>query len=151
MPTRLDPTCPDCGEQPTATGDYCTACAEGRKIEFIPELSDRATAYLARARARGLDPAHGGAAAVKRGNANQRRQREIQEWESANDRPAPEVFSSEIMPGLSAVTAGQMARATGLSRPYCSMIKRGEYVPHAKHWKALANIVDNPPTGPFRE
>ncbi len=140
-PTQLEQACLDCGEPPTRSGDYCTDCAERRKIDFIPELSDRATAYLARARAQGNDPAHGGIAATKRGTANKRRQREIKEWELVNERPSPEVFAREILPGLRAVTAGEMARATGLSRPYCSMIKRGGYVPHPKHWEALAQLV----------
>ncbi len=139
-PTRLEQECLDCGQPPTPTGDYCTDCAERRKIDFIPELSDRATAYLAQARTEGNDPAHGGAAAIKRGAANKRRQREIQHWESVNERPPPETFNREILAGLHAVSAGDMSRATGLSRPYCSLIKRGGYVPHPKHWDVLAQL-----------
>lgn len=33
----------------------------------------------------------------------------------------PETFNHEILPRLSTATAGDMARVTGLSRPYCSM------------------------------
>lgn len=139
-PTELERACLDCGEQSTRTGDYCASCAERRKLDFIPELSARATAYLARARERGHDPAHGGIAAARRGKVNRQRQQEIREWESINERPSPETFNLEILPGLSAVTAGEMARATGLSRPYCSMIKRGAYVPHPKHWDVLGRL-----------
>ncbi len=42
---------------------------------------------------------------------------------------------------LESVTAGELARATGLSRPYCSMIKRGAYIPHPKHWEAFRRLV----------
>lgn len=139
--TRLEQACLNCGEPATPNGDYCADCSEHRKIDFIPELSARATEYLARARATGNDPAHGGTAATKRGRANKRRQQEIQQWESVNDRPPPDAFVRTILPGLSAVTAGEMARATGLSRPYCSMIKRGAYVPHAKHWDVLSQLL----------
>jgi hypothetical protein len=114
-------------------------------LSVIPELSQRATAYLALARAEDNDPAHGGTAAAKRGEANRRRQQEIQEWESTNERPAADVFGREILPGLSIVTAGEMARATGLSRPYCSMIKRGAYAPHPKHWDALRRLPTSSP------
>ena len=144
--TELRRTCPTCGDPPTTTGIYCLACAEGSKLDWIPELSDLATEHLATARLNGNDPAHGGTAAAKRGEANKRRQQEIQEWESVSERPPPEVFTLDILPRLSAVTAGEMARATGLSRPYCSMIKRGAYVPHPKHWEALATLVT---TGPL--
>jgi len=138
---RLDQSCLDCGGQPTATGDYCDDCSERRKIEFVPELSERATAYLARARAEGRDPAHGGSAAKKRGAKNRQRQHDAQEWDRENERPDPAIFTSEILPALRGVTAGEMARATGLSRPYCSMIKRGAYVPHPKHWDAFAELA----------
>ena len=138
----LDQTCLDCGDPPTATGNYCSDCSERRKIEFVPELSQRATAYLERARAEGRDPAHGGTAANKRGTKNRQRQHDAQVWDRDNERPDPVTFTSEILPILQGVTAGEMAGATGLSRPYCSMIKRGAYVPHPRHWSALATLID---------
>ncbi len=138
---RLVQGCLDCGNPPTPTGDYCTDCAERRKIEFIPELSERAIAYLARARAEGRDPAHGGTAARKRGAKNRQRQRDAQAWDRDNERPDPATFTSEILPTLQGFTAGEIARATGLSRPYCSMIKRGGYVPHPKHWETIARLA----------
>ncbi len=140
---RLDQTCMDCGDQPTATGHYCAECSERRKIEFVPELSERATAYLARARAEGRDPAHGGPAAKKRGMKNRQRQYEAQAWDRNNERPDPAIFTSEILPLLRDFTAGEMARATGLSRPYCSMIKRGDYVPHPRHWSTLRTLASD--------
>jgi hypothetical protein len=32
-------------------------------------------------------------------------------------------------------------RATGLSRTYCGMIRRGVRVPHQRHWEALRELV----------
>ncbi len=138
--TELRRTCPTCGDTPTRTGIYCLPCAEGSKLDRIPELSDLATEHLATARLNGNDPAHGGEAAAKRGETNRRRQAEIREWEQSNERPSPDVFEREILPNLEAVTAGQMARVTGLSHPYCSMIERGGYVPHPKHWDAIRGL-----------
>ena len=138
---RLDQTCLDCGDQPTATGDYCVECSERRKIEFVPELSERATAYLARAREEGRDPAHGGTAALKRGAKNGQRQHDAPEWDRNNERPDPTTFTSKILPTLQGLTAGELARATGLSRSYCSMIKRGAYVPYPKHWDTLLALA----------
>ena len=140
----LQPRCPTCGARPTKTGIYCRECADDAINAWLPELSGLAAEHLAAARAAGRDPAHGGAPAGKRGAANRRRQVEIREWEAANERPSPEIFNREILPGLRAVTAGEMARATGLSRPYCSMIKRGAYTPHPRHWNTLRRLADDP-------
>jgi hypothetical protein len=48
----------------------------------------------------------------------------------------------EILPGLRAVTIMQIVRATGFSRHYASLVRRGMYVPHPAHCKALSNLVD---------
>ena len=56
--------------------------------------------------------------------------------------PQPEEFTRMILPGLAAVSVRAMAAATGLSHPYCSMIKRGIYVPHPRHWGALRSLMD---------
>ena len=120
---------------------YCRACADDAISAWLSKLSDVATEHLARARAAGRDPAHGGDAASKRGQANRQHQREIGEWKAANERSTPAILTREILAGLQAVTAGQMAKTTGLSRPYCSMIKRGAYVPHPKHWSAFSDLI----------
>ncbi len=46
-----------------------------------------------------------------------------------------------ILPGIVQVTAGKMAQATGLSRPYCSMMRHGADVPHPRHWPALERLA----------
>ncbi len=32
-------------------------------------------------------------------------------------------------------------QATGLSRTYCGMIRRGVRIPHPRHWEALRELV----------
>jgi hypothetical protein len=34
-----------------------------------------------------------------------------------------------------------MPSATGLSRTYCGMIRRGVRIPHLQHWEALRELV----------
>ncbi len=34
-----------------------------------------------------------------------------------------------------------MAEATGLTCAYCSMIRRGLYVPHPRHWGVLRELT----------
>jgi len=52
----------------------------------------------------------------------------------------PDTFAEEIQPRLETVSVAAMMRATGLSRPYCTMIRRGGYVPHPRHWGVLAGL-----------
>ena len=34
-----------------------------------------------------------------------------------------------------------MAQVTGVSEQYCSLIRRGKYVPHCRHLAALARLL----------
>ena len=36
----------------------------------------------------------------------------------------------------------RLAKATGLSISYCALIRRGERVPHPRHWRALNEAVE---------
>ena len=53
----------------------------------------------------------------------------------------PESFAKEIGPRLAMASRAAMMKATGLSRPYCSMIRRGVRVPHPRHWGALRGLA----------
>jgi hypothetical protein len=101
----------------------------------------QAVTTLAAARAEGRDPAHGGEAAAKRGATNARQLRESFEWDQQNERPDPAVFKTEILPGIQAIPLRQMTKATGLSEPYCSLIRRGQRTPHPRHWEALRTLA----------
>ena len=60
------------------------------------------------------------------------------EWETEHPKALdPDFFAREIRPQLADVTLAAIVRATGLSQPYCAMIRRGERVPHPRHWEAL--------------
>jgi len=37
----------------------------------------------------------------------------------------------------------RLARATGLSRTYCLDVRRGNYVPHPRHWEAFRTLILN--------
>ncbi len=88
------------------------------------------------------DPAHGGRAAHRRGQRQRNHQGAIRAWDEQHVEPIdPDVFRREILPGLAGVSLADMVRATGLSQPYCAMIRRGERVPHARHWGVLRGLV----------
>jgi hypothetical protein len=46
-------------------------------------------------------------------------------------------FSRELLPALDHVSVATLAKATSLSKTYCSFIKRGLRVPHPRHWATL--------------
>jgi hypothetical protein len=62
----------------------------------------------------------------------------VRDWKG--ERPDPEVFRSEILPGLRRVPIADLMAATGLSDHDSSLIRLGKRVPHAWHWEALRGL-----------
>ena len=112
-------------------------------MEAVAGAQVAANERLALLRAGGSDPAHGGMAGRRRGARVSEQLRTSFEFDRVNGgAPRPETFTREILPGLMAISTRAMASATGLSHPYCSMIKRGVYVPAARQWAALRELAD---------
>lgn len=135
------PACLLCGEVLHSSGRlYCDDCLPGINAKSLVALRTAGQAALAKLRSEGRDPAHAGAAARKRMASLDRRRHEAEEWERTNLRPDPAEFTRNILPRLKGVPIGRMARATGLSIRYCSLIRQGQYVPHPRHWSALKTL-----------
>ena len=133
---ELPNTCRDCGEPlPDRRRRYCDECRERRFREQAQRGRKSAAAVLALLRSEKRDPAHGGKAAEARGRKNADHQAAVRAWEG--ERPDPEVFRSEILPGLRYARIAELVAATGLSEHYCSLIRLGKKIPHARHWEAL--------------
>lgn len=65
-------------------------------------------------------------------------------WEAESGSTTdPEVFRRKILPQLQGMTLGMMAKTTGLSEQYCSLIRRGLKMPHPRRWEALASVIAN--------
>jgi hypothetical protein len=94
---------------------------------------------LAQLRSEQRDPAHGGRAAQLRGRKNADHQAAVRNWQG--ERPDPDVFRTEILPGLRRVPIGELVVATGLSKHYCSLIRLGKRTPHPRNWDALRGVV----------
>lgn len=136
-----DATCPSCGGPlPDKDRAVCDGCLPTRRLETAADLGTAGHAALARLRAEGRDPMHRPEAREKVGSANAKRQREVSEWDRTHARPDPEVFRREILPHLREVPLTKLVQVTGLSKQYCSHIRRGRFVPHARHWEALRRI-----------
>jgi hypothetical protein len=56
-------------------------------------------------------------------------------------RPDPAVFAASTLSGLPTTPIGKTVAATRLPRRYCSLIRLGKRLPHARHWTALEVVV----------
>ncbi|MDR7555719.1 MAG: CRISPR-associated endonuclease Cas1 [Armatimonadota bacterium] len=132
--------CVRCGVVLEARGRmFCDDCGKQDKTERIVAAGLR---EFARRRRTGVDPSHGGQAARRRAEALRRRRREARAWDETHPRPDPEVFRREILPLLRSVPLERIVRAAGISLRYASLIRRGLYVPHPRHWEALRRAVE---------
>lgn len=105
-------------------------------------LGEVGRAKLTELRASGEDPAHTEAANRRRGQTMTARRREVLAWNTANgEEKDPETFRREILPGLQDVSLDAMAEATGLTKGYCSFVRRGLKVPHRRRWDALNTLI----------
>jgi hypothetical protein len=50
-------------------------------------------------------------------------------------------YRKEILPKLGKVIIGNIATALEVSYPYASRIRSGRYLPHPRHWQALAQLA----------
>ncbi len=83
---------------------------------------------------------HASATARKRAQRAAEHHTAIREWSwrhHGTAPPDPQVFQRELLPGLQRFTLAALAKATGLSRGYCARIRKGEVVPHPRHWEGL--------------
>jgi CRISPR-associated endonuclease Cas1 len=81
-----------------------------------------------------------GARAKHRANAL-RQHRLNTAWEAKQQSiPSRAVFSREILPQLRGVAVATLVRATGLSTASCKRIRKGDLVPHPRHWDAFRKI-----------
>lgn len=138
--------CRECGRQITkGKGSFCSEqCFQSYKREVdIPRFAKAGIKKLAELRAKGLDPTHGGDVGRRRGLSNARRAVERGEWEKLGlDLEAEkERFKRDILPALQGVPLSRIIKATGLSRRYASMIRRGMYVPHPMHYERLSGLI----------
>jgi CRISPR-associated endonuclease Cas1 len=116
---------------------YCAACLPAH----APEALTGARAVLRRRRAEGRDPAHGGEATRRRRERTAEATRANLAWAREHpERPDPQTFTRDILPRLREVPVAAIMAVTGLSRPYCALVRQGGRVPHPRHWPALAAL-----------
>jgi len=142
---KVAKTCKGCGASlPRSERDFCDACLAERREEQKTEISLIGTQTLARRRVEGRDTSHGGEAGRKRSETHIQRMQEVRDWEETHGAEHdPEQFTREILPKLQGVPLRKIMDITGLSLRYCSLIRRGEKVPHPRHWAVLCGYQIN--------
>lgn len=139
---RLPETCKICGSRvPVRQRLYCDDCLAARRHEHDTNVHKSALTAIKARRDVGDDPTHGGSAAHKRAAKNRDRKAAERAWEEKHERPEPAVFRTEILPAIQAIPTSQLERATGLSRRYIAMVRRGEQTPHPRHWQAFGDVA----------
>ncbi len=144
---KLPPACRSCGAVlPDSDRLYCDGCHRDRRRELAAHYTGAGLEALAGLRADGRDPAHGKEAALKRGARNSQHAREVARCSREHGKNfKPVEFVQDILPRLQAIPLGAISKATGLSRGYASMIRRGLYVPHPRHWESLMTVTQHSP------
>ena len=135
--------CRDCGARLLASHRQrlCPACSERSRPAMIDGFVSAGLSALARRRLAGDDPAHGGAAAKARGDANAEHQRAARAFVDDGSLDAID-FARDIMPRLQGMSLREIAEACGLSQAFCSRIRAGHVVPHRRHWLALKDFSE---------
>lgn len=142
----LPNTCRECGT-PLADNrrHYCDEHRRERFDNSAAAGRARAAVVLAQLRSEQRDPAHGGNAARLRGRKNAAHQAAVRAWQGGQ--PDANEFRASILPGLRHVSIRELVAATGLSDHYCSLIRLGKKVPHARHWTTLSVLSRDAHTG----
>jgi CRISPR-associated endonuclease Cas1 len=132
------PNCKRCGGiVPNRRRVYCDKCLPEFQREQLESGGVRTSAVDV-LKARGGDPTHGNAAALRRGRTNVERKRQVAEWEKKYGKLTDlSAFARDILPEIQRIPLSRLVKATGLSLRYCSQVRRGEKVPHPRHWDAF--------------
>jgi CRISPR-associated endonuclease Cas1 len=130
-------TCQTCGTPiASARRVYCDNCLPDARALQRVDFARSGPAALNRLRAAGVDPAHGATASERRAETMRRHHGHATQSQEPAD---PDLFAREILPAIQDIPLRRLADATGLSLRYVSLIRKGERVPHPRHWRAFAD------------
>jgi CRISPR-associated protein Cas1 len=131
-PPQPQNVCLGCGKAVAKGSTHCATCAVGISTERMLEIARR-----------GRVVAHEPRASARRSKTKRRHDLALRHW-SPSDQPAwltEETYATQIQPRLRDASLSEIASAIGVSMVYASDIRRGRRRPHARHWRALAQLV----------
>jgi CRISPR-associated endonuclease Cas1 len=86
---------------------------------------------------------HSAVAEARRGATQAKQHRALRDW-NRDSQPqwlSEAIFRSQIQPLLSPIEVSRIAKAIDVSHPYATSIRRGDRLPHPRHWQNLANLT----------
>ena len=136
---RVAHACLWCGKRLQGQRRTCRGeCERAVTAKNTVRLGEIGAQVLAAHRERGAVPEWAPEAREQLGRTESDMIRLAREWQRQNPWPADMgTFEREILPALADVSAGDLARRTGLSAGYCRRIKQGLVVPHPMWWEKL--------------
>ncbi len=134
--------CDHCGALVAKNRQYCNRCLPEIRAEMTDAFAKAGAAAITRLNREGRGPSQRLQGRKKYGQRISQRNKEIRLWEAINSNAdrEPEIFRRDILPQLHDIPLSALVRATGLSLRYCSLIRRGDKVPHPRHWSAFAAL-----------
>ncbi len=132
--TSLKPIriCRSCGAVLHRGHTHCTACAVPVSKERFVEVARQ-----------GRIASHSHEAEASRAETQRRHTAAIHAWR-LSELPEwlnEEAYRTKVQPVLAGITVPAIATALGVSGPYATDIRRGQRIPHPRHWQALARLV----------
>jgi CRISPR-associated endonuclease Cas1 len=121
-----------CGSTVTSGSVYCAKC--------VPDVNRE---NLLRQAKLGQIATHSAIAEVRRSATQAKQAKALRKW---NPSELPEwldedFYRRDILPKLSTLTVKSLRLAIDVSHPYATLIKRGDRIPHPRHWLALSRIA----------
>ena len=131
LPT-VNPRCLRCGGSVTTGLLYCARCTPSINRENMLEKAKL-----------GRIATHSPLAEARRTATHAKQVEALRRWNPA-ELPKwldEDFYRREILPRLSAFTVKAIRLAIDVSHPYAILIKRGERIPHPRHWVRLARLA----------
>lgn len=134
--------CRWCGAEVEPGRETCShACLTASQSANAEALGRAGPGHLARWRATGNRAELTGDGRRRIGEAAASNVADARAWQRKHPWPSEMgAFAREILPGLEGVSAGVIARATGLSIGYCRQVKAGRATPHPMWWEAIRGL-----------
>jgi len=133
LPPRPPHLCRTCGKQVTTGYVRCGSC----KVFVCTEA-------LVKAAQKGRLASHSQEAESKRAEGRRRHAAALKAWRPS-DQPAglnEETYMRRIQPRLADVTVPEIRAALGVSKSYATNIRSGNRLPHPRHWRTLAGLLE---------
>jgi hypothetical protein len=86
---------------------------------------------------------HSAVAEARRGATQAKQFEALRNW-NPDSQPkwlSEAVFRSQIQPLLLRIEVPRIAKSIDVSLPYAASIRRGDRLPHPRHWKNLAHLI----------